>query len=45
MTEMTEPMPLLAGMTVLDLSLLLPGPMAGWHLAELGARVIKVEPF
>jgi len=37
-------MPLLAGMTVLDLSLLLPGPMAGWHLAELGARVIKVEP-
>ena len=44
MTEMTEPMPLLAGMTVLDLSLLLPGPMAGWHLAELGARVIKVEP-
>jgi len=32
MTEMTEPMPLLAGMTVLDLSLLLPGPMAGWRI-------------
>ncbi|MBI5781668.1 MAG: CoA transferase [Rhodocyclales bacterium] len=46
---MTEPEqrtlpPLLDGVTVLDLSLLLPGPMAAWHLAELGARVIKVEP-
>ena len=36
--------PLLEGVTVLDLSLLLPGPMAAWHLAELGARVVKVEP-
>ncbi|MGH8318843.1 MAG: CaiB/BaiF CoA transferase family protein [Steroidobacteraceae bacterium] len=34
---------LLAGMTVLDLSRLLPGPLATWHLASLGARVVKVE--
>jgi alpha-methylacyl-CoA racemase len=35
---------LLAGITVLDLSRLLPGPLATWHLASLGARVVKVEP-
>jgi alpha-methylacyl-CoA racemase len=35
---------LLAGITVLDLSRLLPGPLATWHLASLGARVVKIEP-
>jgi alpha-methylacyl-CoA racemase len=34
----------LAGLKVVDLSLLLPGPLATRHLAELGAEVIKVEP-
>jgi alpha-methylacyl-CoA racemase len=34
---------LLAGITVLDLSRLLPGPLATWHLASLGARVVKIE--
>ncbi|WP_082117839.1 CaiB/BaiF CoA transferase family protein [Pandoraea apista] len=33
----------LAGVTVLDLTRLLPGPLAGLRLAELGARVIKIE--
>ncbi|WP_430461844.1 CaiB/BaiF CoA transferase family protein [Thalassolituus sp. LLYu03] len=37
---MTQP---LAGMTVLDLSRLLPGPMCSLHLQDMGARVIKVE--
>jgi len=35
---------LLAGITVLDLSRLLPGPLATWHLASLGAQVVKFEP-
>lgn len=35
---------LLAGTSVLDLSRLLPGPLATWHLAALGARVAKIEP-
>jgi alpha-methylacyl-CoA racemase len=35
---------LLAGITVLDLSRLLPGPLATWHLAALGAKVLKIEP-
>jgi alpha-methylacyl-CoA racemase len=33
----------LAGLIVLDLSTLLPGPLAGLMLAEAGAEVIKVE--
>ena len=33
----------LAGITVIDLSTLLPGPLATLMLAEAGARVIKVE--
>ena len=34
---------LLEGMTILDFSHRLPGPMAGKTLADLGARVIKIE--
>ncbi len=33
----------LEGFRVLDLSRLIPGPMASLHLADLGAEVIKVE--
>ncbi len=33
----------LQGMTVLDLSRLLPGPLCSLHLQDMGARVIKVE--
>jgi len=33
----------LAGLTVLDLSRLLPGPMCSLHLQDMGARVIKIE--
>lgn len=33
----------LAGITVLDLSRLLPGPMATLQLADMGARVTKIE--
>lgn len=37
-------MPPLAGVHVLDLSLLLPGPLAARLLLDFGARVTKVEP-
>lgn len=40
--EESEDLPL-AGITVVDLSTLLPGPLATFMLAEAGARVIKVE--
>ena len=33
----------LQGVTVLDLSMLLPGPLCSMHLANMGARVIKIE--
>ncbi|MGI9334607.1 MAG: CaiB/BaiF CoA transferase family protein [Gammaproteobacteria bacterium] len=40
---MTRPAAPLAGITVLDFSTLLPGPMATLLLAEAGADVIKIE--
>ena len=35
--------PPLAGLRIIDLTRLLPGPLATRHLAELGAEVVKVE--
>ena len=34
---------MLEGVKILDLSRLLPGPMASWYLRGLGAEVVKVE--
>lgn len=40
MTDRPKP---LAGVRVLDLSQLIPGPMVSLHLADMGAEVIKIE--
>ena len=37
--------PLLSGITVLEMATWIATPMAAALLAELGARVIKIEPF
>jgi len=34
----------LAGMRVVSLALNIPGPVAAWRLAQMGAEVVKIEP-
>lgn len=43
MTSASSPPKPLRGLRVLDLTRLLPGPLASRHLTELGAEVIKIE--
>ncbi|MDE2300663.1 MAG: CoA transferase [Burkholderiales bacterium] len=43
MNSTTQHEPPLAGIKVIDLTRLLPGPLATRHLAELGAEVLKIE--
>jgi crotonobetainyl-CoA:carnitine CoA-transferase CaiB-like acyl-CoA transferase len=37
-------MNLLAGVRIIDLTRLLPGPLATWHLQSVGAEILKIEP-
>lgn len=43
MVDVAPDADLLAGVTVIDLTKLLPGPLATRHLAEMGATVLKIE--
>ena len=43
-TDLAEPVPPLAGFTILEVAYFIAGPLATAILAEMGARVLKVEP-